>query len=296
MNSQGRRRVGYGLLSPTFLVIVVFIIYPVLNTFYQSFFELRTQTLAKGGKFVGLSNYLELFQDELMWKALTFTVLFTVVSVVLETALGIICALIMNRTFKGQGFVRAVILIPWAIPTIVSGLMWQFMFAESTGIVNHILVSSGVIDEPVKWITAAGPAFLAIVIADVWKTSPYMSLQLLSGLQTIGKEMYEAASIDGANAVQKFIKITLPMLKPVLLVSVLFRTIQSFRIYDLIAALTNGGPANSTQSLTMYTVKNYFQYGNIGYGAAAAVVTFIISMIIALIFSSGMKNKMEEVK
>lgn len=296
MNSKGRRRVGYGLLIPTFFIIIVFIAYPVLSTIWQSLYEVRIQTISQGGKFVGLANYIKLFKDPEMYKALRFTVLFTVCAVVLETALGMAYALIMNRTFRGQGFVRAIILIPWAVPTIVSGLMWQFMFAESSGIINHLLQKSGVITEPVKWITMAGPAFLAILIADVWKTSPYMSLQLLSGLQTISKELYEAASIDGAGVIQRFFSITLPMLKPVLLVSMLFRTIQSFRIYDLIVAMTNGGPANSTQSLSMYTVKNYFQYGNLGYGAAAAVLTFIISMIIAFIFSGAMKTRMEEVK
>lgn len=296
MNSKGRIRFGYCLLIPTLLIIAIFIAYPVLNTIYQSFFELRTQTITRGARFIGLDNYVKLFKDPGMYQSLRFTVLFTVIAVALETILGMACAMIMNRTFKGQGLVRAIILIPWAIPTIVSGLMWQFMFAESSGVINFMLMKSGMIAEPVKWITAVGPAFLAIVIADVWKTSPYMSLQLLSGLQIISKELYEAASIDGANVVQKFFRITFPILKPILMVSMLFRTIQSFRIYDLIVALTNGGPVNSTQSLSLFTVKNYFQYGNIGYGSAAAVLTFIISMFIALLFSEGMKTKMMEAK
>ncbi|MHB8061655.1 MAG: carbohydrate ABC transporter permease [Ruminiclostridium sp.] len=296
MDSKGRIRVGYCLLIPTLLIIAIFIAYPVLNTIYQSFFELRTQTITHGARFVGFANYEKLFKDPLMYQSLKFTVIFTAVAVVLETILGMTCAMIMNRTFKGQGLVRAIILIPWAVPTIVSGLMWQFMFAESSGIINYLLMKSNVIAEPVKWITAVGPAFLAIIIADVWKTSPYMSLQLLSGLQIVSKELYEAASIDGANVVQRFFRITLPVIKPILLVSMLFRTIQSFRIYDLIVAMTNGGPANSTQSLSLFTVKNYFQYGNIGYGAAAAVLTFAISLLIALIFSEGMKTKMKEAK
>ncbi len=280
-------------LIPSILVIAIFIAYPVINTFTQSFYSLRTQTMQTGGKFIGLDNYIRLFHDPLMLQSLKFTLLFTVVAVFLEAILGIVSALIMNRNFAGQGFVRAVILIPWAIPTIVSGLMWQFMFSESYGIINYFLLGTGVVSEPVKWLTSAFPAFSAIVISDVWKTSPYMSLLLLSGLQTISKEMYESASTDGANVLQKFRYITLPMLKPVLMVSLLFRTIQSFRIYDLIAALTNGGPANSTQSMTMFTVKNYFQYGNIGYGAAAAIVTFVLSMVIALFFLDGMKSKVE---
>ncbi len=293
MNSKGRRRTGYLFLIPSIFIIVVFIAYPVLNTAYTSFLSLRIQTIRLGGKFVGLKNYIDLFQDPLFIQALKFTCLFTVVAVVLETVLGMVCALIMNRKFKGQSFVRAAILIPWAIPTIVSGLMWQFMFAESYGIINQLLQSWGVISEPIKWVTGEKYAFWSVIISDVWKTSPYMSLLLLSGLQTISKELYEAAAIDGAGAIKRFWYITIPMLKPVLMVSLLFRTIQSFRIYDLVSVLTSGGPANSTQSLTLFTVKNYFQFGNLGYGAAAAMVTFVISMVIAMFFADGIKSKME---
>lgn len=293
MNTKKRRRVAYIFLIPSFIIIALFVVYPVLNTVYTSFLSLRVQTIRLGGKFVGLDNYIQLAKDPLFIQSLKFTCLFTVVSVVLETALGMVCALIMNRKFKGQGLVRAAILIPWAIPTIVSALMWQFMFAESFGIINFLLMNWSVISQPIKWITGSTNAFWSIIISDVWKTSPYMSLLLLAGLQTISKDMYEAAAIDGANVMKRFRYITLPMLKPVIMVSLLFRTIQSFRIYDLVAVLTGGGPANTTQSLTLFTVKNYFQFGNYGYGSAAAMVTFAVSMIIALFFADGLKTKME---
>ncbi len=293
MNTKERRRVAYIFLIPSLVIIALFVAYPVLNTIYNSFLSLRIQTIRLGGKFVGFDNYIKLFSDPLFIQSLKFTGVFTVVSVVLETVLGMVCALIMNRNFKGQGLVRAAILVPWAIPTIVSALMWQFMFAESFGVINYLLMNWGVISEPIKWITGSTNAFWSIIISDVWKTSPYMSLLLLAGLQTISAEQYEAASIDGANVFKRFYYITLPMLKPVLMVSLLFRTIQSFRIYDLVAVLTGGGPANSTQSLTLFTVRNYFQFGDLGYGSAAAMVTFVVSMIIALFFADGIKTKME---
>ncbi len=293
MNTKERRRVAYIFLIPSLVIIALFVAYPVLNTIYNSFMSLRIQTIRLGGKFVGFDNYIKLFADPLFIQSLKFTGVFTVIAVVLETVLGMVCALIMNRNFKGQGLVRAAILVPWAIPTIVSALMWQFMFAESFGVINYLLMNWGVISEPIKWITGSTNAFWSIIISDVWKTSPYMSLLLLAGLQTISAEQYEAASIDGANVFKRFYYITLPMLKPVLMVSLLFRTIQSFRIYDLVAVLTGGGPANATQSLTLFTVKNYFQFGDLGYGSAAAMVTFVVSMIIALFFADGIKTKME---
>lgn len=279
------------MLMPAVVIMVVFVAYPVLSTIWSSFTNAKIQNL--NPEFVGMDNYVKAFKDPLVKSSLVFTVGFTVIATSLETVLGMMLALIMNRKFKGQGLVRAIILIPWAIPTIVSGMMWQFMFAEGYGIINQLLLKSGMIEASIPWLTNARWSFLAIVIADTWKTSPYMSLMLLSGIQTIPVELYESASIDGANAWNKFRYITLPLLKPVLMVSLLFRTVQSFRIYDLICALTNGGPANSTQSLTMYTVKTYFNFGNTGYGAALAMLTFAVSMVIALLFADGMKEKMK---
>ena len=240
---------------------------------------------------MGFQNFIKLAQDKTMLTSLVFTVGFTVVSVILETVLGMACALIMNRTFKGQGFVRAMILIPWCIPTIVSGLMWSYMFSESFGVINQALKAIGL--SPVMWVTGAKGAFSSMIIADVWKTSPYMSLLLLSGLKTVPGDIYEAASIDGAGKIQQFFFITLPVIKPVVLVSVMFRTIQSFRIYDLVKVLTDGGPNNVTQSLTMYTMKQYFTFGDLGYGAALAVLTFAVSLMIAMFFYDGMKSKLE---
>ncbi len=296
MNTRMRKRIGYLFLMPTVLIILVFIVYPIIKTVVNSFFDIRIQTMQLGTKFVGLSQYKKLFSDRLMWSSLGFTLRFTAVSIILETILGMVCALVMNRPFRAQGIVRAAILVPWAIPTVVSGLMWSFMFADNFGIINFALQRLGLISQPIHWVTDSASAFWSIVISDVWKTAPYMSLMLLSGLLSIPGDLYEAASIDGANAIKQFIHITLPMMKQVLMVSLLFRVIASFRIYDLVAVLTGGGPGSTTKSLTMYTIENYFTYGNLGYGSAAAMLTFFVSMILALFFMEGMKSNMEEPK
>lgn len=293
MNSKKRLLMGYLFLIPALLVFLVFIAYPVFNTIKTSFYAYRIQTLKQGAKFTGLDNYIQMFHDKDMYTSLLFTVKFTLISVALETVIGMCCALVMNRSFKGQGLVRAMILVPWCIPTVVSGLMWCYMFAESYGIINFLLSAMHVIKKPVQWITDGGWAFVAVTIADVWKTVPYMSLLLLSGLKTISTDYLEAAAIDGANSVQKFFRIVLPNMKNIVLVAVMFRTISSFRIYDLVKVLTDGGPQNATKSLTMYAMEHYFTYGNLGYGAALATLTFVISLVIAGVFQDGVKSKLE---
>ena len=293
MNNRNRLMMGYLFLIPALILFAVFVAYPVFNTIHTSFLRLGIQTMKQGGKFIGFDNYVKMLHDENMWSTLGFTVSFTVVAVTLETVIGMACALVMNRNFHGKGLVCACILIPWCIPTVVSALMWGYMFAESYGVINQFLEITGLIASPIKWITGSGEAFSAVVISDVWKTAPYMSLLLLSGLKTVPVDQHEAAMIDGAGTIVRFFKITLPNIKSVFIVAVMFRTISSFRIYDLIKVLTNGGPGRATTSLTLYTMKQYFSFGNYGYGSALAVLTFVVSLGIAFLFYDGMKSKME---
>ena len=215
-----RRRVmmGYVFLIPAAILFFVFVAYPVFNTLRNSFYALRIQTLTSGGKWIGLKNYLDMLKDEKMYQSLKFTLKFTVIAVALETVIGMASALIMNQDFRGKTAVCAAILIPWCIPTIVSSLMWSYMFAESYGAINQFLNNLGLASR--QWITGSTDAFWAVIIADVWKTAPYMSLLLLSGLKTVPRDYYEAASIDGAGSVYTFFHITVPLIKPVLLVAV----------------------------------------------------------------------------
>lgn len=290
-----KARMGYIFIIPSIVLVLVFIIYPVINTINMSFHDIRIQTLAEGKKFVGFENYIKLLSDQTFFDTLKFTLFFTVVAVILETIIGMMFALIMNKAMPGQGIIRTAVLIPWAIPTIVSGLMWQFMYSDQYGIINLILSKLRLIQDYIPWLIEKNTAIVAVIIADVWKTTPYMSLLILSGLQTVPQSLYEAASLDGANKIQRFFKITLPIIKPVVIVAVLFRVLATFRIYDLVVALTSGGPADGTQSLSLYTIKTYFNFGNLGYGATLAVVTFIISLLISFLFMDALKTKMEKV-
>lgn len=293
MSNKQRIKVGYLFLIPTLIVFLVLIAYPVCSTVYLSFCDYRTQTITQGAAFAGLKNYIKMFQDQNTWTSLLFTIKFTVISVVLETIIGMGFALIMNRSFKGRGLVCAMVLVPWCIPTVVSGLMWSYMYAESFGIINYLLQLLNVIQDPIKWLTDGNWAFVAVIISDVWKTVPYMSLLLLSALKTVSNDYLEAAAVDGASKPRIFFSIVLPNIRPVMMVAIMFRTIQSFRVYDLIKVLTNGGPQGSTKSLTMYAMEQYFTYGNMGYGAALAVLTLLISLVIACFFQEGVKSKLE---
>lgn len=289
MNKR-RKRIGYLFLLPAILLVITLVLYPVIKTIYISFFEYRVQTMALGTKFVGLENYKKILADEHFIESFKWTAEFTVISVTIELIIGMALALIMNKKIFGQGLIRTTVLIPWAIPTIVSGLMWAYMFGQN-GIINAKLYAFGIISQYIPWLTEEITAKTAIIIADVWKTTPYMSLLLLAGLQNVPKNLYEAASIDGACKLQQFIRVTLPLIKPSMMVAILFRVVAALRIYDLIAAMTSGGPAGTTESLSIYAISTYFTYGNIGYGAALSVAMLILSLIISLIFVNTLKTK-----
>ena len=285
-----RNRIGYLLLLPSVVLIAVLIVYPAIKTVYQSFFEIRTQTAALGPKFVGMKNYVKAFHDEHFWDTLWWTLAFTGVSVFIELLIGMGLALIMNKKIPGQGIIRTAILVPWAIPTIVSGIVWTQFFSQN-GLVNYILQALGLAEKPLSWLGNEWLARLSILIADIWKNTPYMSLLLLSGLLAISKDYYEAAEIDGAGKWQQFIKITLPLIKATMSVTVLFRIISAMRVYDLIVAMTGGGPAGRTETVSMYAVNTYFTYGNTGYGATLSVLMLIISVGISLFFVDSLKTK-----
>jgi multiple sugar transport system permease protein len=293
MKIRAKEKMGYLFLIPSLILIAVLVLYPVFETIRLSFFNYRIQTMALGETFIGFDNFKNIISDSEFFTSLKFTLVFTVVAVSLETLIGILFALIMNQKIPGQGVIRTAVLVPWAIPTIISGLMWKFMYSQQYGVINYILKTLKIITENLPWLSDAQLAVVATIIADVWKTTPYMSLLILSGLQTIPAQMYEAAAIDGANKIQRFLHITIPLIKPVLSVAILFRTLATFRIYALISVLTSGGPANATQSLSLYTIKTYFNYGNLGYGAALATITFIISLIISMFFLDSLKKKLE---
>ena len=277
-------RLAWGLVLPAVGTIILVAFFPLAWTFWESvhLHDLRMPWL--GRPVIGADNYVEALGDPRFWSALGHTAFFVGVSVSLELGLGIGLALAMNRSFRGRGLVRVVVLVPWAIPTVVAGLVWRFMFEGESGIANAVLVGSGLLSEPLVWFVQAGTAWVPVILADVWKTTPFVALLLLAGLQNIDASLYEAARIDGASAWRQFVHVTLPLLKPAILVALIFRTLDAFRIFDLIYALTGGGPGTSTEPISLYTFNVLLQTLRFGYGSALSIIVFIITFVLALLY------------
>lgn len=275
---QRERRIGWWLITPALLVLVLVFAYPIGRAFWLSLFEqnLGTELTAE---FNGLGNYARLFGDGRFWRSLWNTSIFTVVSIVLELILGMAIALVLDKSFRGRGLVRTAALIPWALPTAVMGLAWAWIFNDQFGVVNDILGRIGLISEPITWLGDPFRAMLALIIADVWKTTPFIAIILLAGLQSISSDLYEAHSIDGANPVQSFFQITLPLLAPQILIALLFRFAQAFGIFDLVQVMTGGGPAGATEVVSIYIYATVRRYLDFGYGAALVVVTFLLLIL-----------------
>ena len=281
---QQEARIAWGLILPALLTILLVALFPLLWTLWESLHlhDLRMPWL--GQPFVGLDNYVEAFSDPRFWGALGHTVFCAVTSVGLELVIGLWLALALNRAFRGRGLVRASVLVPWAIPTVVSALLWRFMFEGQHGIVNEALVGLGVLREPVVWFIQPIAAWVPVILADVWKTTPFVALLLLAGLQNIDASLYEAARIDGASAWRQFRYVTLPLLKPAILVALIFRTLDAFRVFDLIYALTGGGPGTSTEPIALYTFNVLLQNLQFGYGSALSVIVFLITFGLAILY------------
>jgi multiple sugar transport system permease protein len=274
---------GYILLLPAIIVMGGIAFFPIIRTFWLSLHHLNIK-FVDHQKFVGFDNYTKLMKDDRFWGSLKNTFIFTVSSVSLEFILGLGFALVMHKVLFGRSLIRTAILIPWAIPPVISGLMWRYMYNDQFGVVNAFLYKLGLIDEYIDWFDSGLKAMVASIFADVWQTTPFMALLLLAGLQTIPHDIYEAADIDGASSFQKFIRITLPLLKPSILVALLFRTLDAFRVFDLIYILTGGGPADSTEVLSMYAYKTMSAYLDFGYGSTISIIIFITIILISLFY------------
>ena len=272
------------MMAPAIIMLLIVAVYPVLRTFWLSLHEMVLTDPGSGYPFIGLKNYAEIFKDERALNSIIFTLKFTVTTVFFELIIGFAAALVMNKAFKGRGIVRAAILIPWAIPTSVSAMMWKFIYNDQYGLFNDVLYRLGIIDSYKAWLSTADGSFMALVITDVWKTAPYMALLILAGLQIIPEELYEAAKIDGANVFQRFRYVTIPNVKGTVLVALLFRTLDAFRVYDLVSVMTGG--ANQTESVSLYAYNNLMKFLDFGYGSALAVLVFVIVFIISLIYES----------
>jgi multiple sugar transport system permease protein len=271
------------LLLPCFVFIIIFAFYPILYSVYLSLHKIILSLPHLGQPFVGLDNYRELFNDKIALHSFINTFIFVTVSTCLEILFGLVIALVINRHFMGRGLVRAAILVPWAIPTVVSSQMWRFIFNDKYGLFNFALFGADT-SAYTAWLADPVFAFAAIIIADVWKTSSFAGLLILAGLQLIPDELYEAARIDGASWWQQFRKITLPLIKPALLIALLFRTMDAFRVFDLVFVMTQGGPADSTNVLQFYGYKKMFTEGMMGYGSTISVTVFVVTFFISLFY------------
>jgi multiple sugar transport system permease protein len=270
------RGVGTGFVTPALILLSLVTIYPILYVVYLSLE--RRLLIFNISRFVGLDNYLFLFRDDRFWNALGNTAYFTAMSVALEMALGLSIAVLLNRSFRLKGMARAAVLVPWAVPTVVSARMWEWMYNTDFGILNYIFGAK------INWLGSPSLALNAAVFMDVWKTTPFVAILLTAGLQVIPADLYQAARIDGAGAWQAFRKITIPLLKPVIIVVLAFRTLDAFRVFDAIYVLTGGGPANSTETLSIYAYKVLFQTLQFGYGSALSLVVFLCTAMISVFY------------
>jgi trehalose/maltose transport system permease protein len=275
------RRLAAAMLSPSLIVIALVAAYPIGYAIWLSLnqYSVRVPGLSR---FVGFDNYTAALSSSSFWSAVKVTFLFTAISVVLELVIGLAMALAMHESFRGRSVLRATVLVPWAVLTVGTAILWRSIFEPDLGFANSVLKSLGLPGGHTVWLGQQGYAFAVMVFADVWKTAPFMALLLLAGLQVIPEDVYEAARVDGATAWQRLTKITLPLLKPAILVALIFRTLDALRIFDLPYVLTNG--ANGTTTLSLYAYNQLTQNRLIGPGSALSVLTFIIVMAVSLIY------------
>jgi ABC-type sugar transport system permease subunit len=286
------RRFGYGLVAPAVIVLLAITAFPLVYNVWISFHNAWYLFPTTFNNFAGVKNYKEMFTGGQFLHSLYRTLGFTVISVAVELVIGLALALTLNRRFRGRGIVRAAILIPWAVPTVVSAMLWKSMFDPQNGFVNYILTQLHLPLAHTTWLSETWTAWAAILIADAWRNTPFMALLLLAGLQVIPRDVYEAAKIDGAGAIRTFRRITLPMLKPALMVALIFRTLSSFLIFDVIYAMTHGQPGNSTEVLAYLNWSSmYVQGGDYGLGAAISVALMVMSLIIAAIYVASFRTE-----
>lgn len=278
-HSDFKRALGF--ILPLIILLTILILIPIIGTIVTSLYK-DISFLEK--RFILFDNYARIISDGRFWQSFRFTLFFIAVSVPLEIILGLTFALLLNRTIPLRGLLRASVLIPWAIPAAVSGKMWQLVYNFHFGLANHAMQFFGFSAEPKNWLGTSASAFIALVIADAWKTAPFAAIILLAGLQTIPTELHMQAQVDRAGVIRRFFAITLPLLKPALLVTLLFRTIDALRVFDVIYVLTQGGPGGSTTSLSLYGY-HLMLSGDFGYSSAVSVTLFVVAFVLSIIYA-----------
>ena len=280
-------RLGWLLLLPALAVVAFVAIYPLGKTIYQSFTNQEFLAGIEPTKWVGLQNYRDLWHDTIFRQSVWETIKFTLITVSFEFVLGMIIALVVNSNFKGRGAMRAAMLVPWAIPTVVSAQMWKWMYDPIFGPIDDAGVRLHILSHPVAWIAQSNTALWAVSAVDIWKTTPFVALLLLAGLQVIPHDLYEAAGVDGASKLHQFWRITLPLLRPAILVALIFRTLDALRVFDIFYVFF--GSRSDTQTMSIVAQNTIVTEGNVGYGAAISVAIFLIISLFVVIYVTFMR-------
>ncbi|MGD1862524.1 MAG: carbohydrate ABC transporter permease [Leptolyngbyaceae cyanobacterium] len=287
---QRERRTGWYLTLPAIFVLLLVYAYPIIWAFISSLFTENLSTNLEQ-EFSGVENYVRLALDGRFWNSLWNTAVFTVASLIIELVLGLGIALTLDQAFRGRGFVRTAAILPWALPTALIALAWRWIFNDQFGVWNDMLMNwFHIISEPISWLGDPTWAMVAVIAADAWKTTSFVAILLLAGLQSISQDLYEAHAIDGASPWQSFRQITLPLIMPQILIAMLFRFALAFGIFDLVLVMTGGGPGGATEMVSLYIYDTVMRYLDFGYGAALVVVTFLILITVVAIAGLGISK------
>lgn len=283
----------YLLIAPTLIAIGIILLYPMLKGLILSFQNyVLSKPVPANERFIGLGNYITMFQDEIFWTSLQKTFWWVVVSVSFQLVIGLVTALLLNQEFPGRALARGIVLIPWVMPSVVSGLMWAWIFDGTFGLVNDILMKLDLISQNIPWLGNPKTAFGVVIATNIWKGFPFFAISILAGLQSIPKELYEAAEIDGAGVWRRFITVTIPHLKPVIITTTVLRLIWTANTTDLIFTMTSGGPGYSTHVLALYTYLKAWSELDFGYSSAMAIILMMILLVfIGLYMRLVNKNK-----
>ncbi len=282
-------RTAYMMIAPAVLIIFGMGIFPVCYSIWLSFNKVHPMTFETD--FIGLQNYSEIFANSEFWQSIGITLYFCIVSIAVQMVLGVLVAMLLNQRFVGRGIVRALILLPWAVPTIVNANLWNWILNANYGILNRVLMKLGIISDSIAWLSDGSTALHMIILADTWRMLPLVVVMLLAGLQTVSKNVLEAAVVDGAGAWKRFWAVYMPALKPMIFVILVLRTIQAIRVFDIVYVLTKGGPANKTMVISFYSYFETFNYLNYGKGAAIAMVIAVLALVLSLLYFKVLRSK-----
>jgi len=289
--AASRTRSAWLFLAPMLVLLALVAGWPLLRTIWLGFTDADTLRIGEA-RWIGFDNFRRVLADPVWWRAVKNTLWFTLFSVSLETLLGLGIALVLNQAFPGRGIVRAAILIPWAIPTVVSARIWGWLLNDQYGFINHVLASLGIIDHPIAWTADPHLLMTSVVLVDVWKTTPFMALLILAALQMLPKECYEAALIDGTHPLKVFWRVTLPLIRPALMVAVIFRVIDALRVFDVIYVLTGANERSMTMSI--YARQQLFEFNQAGYGSAVSTLLFFLIALATILLLIATRVRLTE--